>query len=280
MQSLLRLDHKTNESIPSPEQKSSMTSIYSTSACSQRPCSSKLCRRIAQKPLRILHGLPEPQNASEVDTKRARSTPEMNGQAPFRLGNMSSSSTDSSDVPQYRAQQSPLASRRPEPVPSAPPQGMHGGKTGAYFPLGYKDGFSQWVRMASMYYAFHGACLHSVIHGPHLKGPVMKSFVAFMSMSSQCVHCDLTIVGQCAGRQGRTRRAFAYPVSTQSPDAETYRHRAADGNADRCILFERSQGRPTSRDNGLPERSARAAAMAFQPGAIEWQGSRAERIFC
>ena len=50
---------------------------------------------------------------------------------------MSSTTSSSGEDPKVRAQRSPLASQRDREA------GSRAG--GGYFPLGYKDGFSQWV---------------------------------------------------------------------------------------------------------------------------------------
>ena len=47
-----------------------------------------------------------------------------------------------------RKQQSVLASKRVEPN-TTPTETNRTGKLSGYFPLGYKDGFSQWVRDSS-----------------------------------------------------------------------------------------------------------------------------------
>lgn len=46
-----------------------------------------------------------------------------------------------------RGQQSPLASQRQQQAGSVPPQAPNGRGFNGYFPLGYKEGFSQWVRL-------------------------------------------------------------------------------------------------------------------------------------
>jgi hypothetical protein len=55
-----------------------------------------------------------------------------------RLDSTMSTTSSSSEGPKVRAQRSPLASQRDREA---------GNRAGAYFPLGYKDGFSQWVRL-------------------------------------------------------------------------------------------------------------------------------------
>jgi hypothetical protein len=57
----------------------------------------------------------------------------------------SASSTSSDDVPP-RGQQPMLASQRAKEQSRAPTEANRTGRFTGYFPLGYKEGFSQWVR--------------------------------------------------------------------------------------------------------------------------------------
>ena len=58
---------------------------------------------------------------------------------------MATTSTDGKDEElQSRVQQSPLASQRLKQS-SAPSESNRTMKTGGFFTLGYKEGFSQWV---------------------------------------------------------------------------------------------------------------------------------------
>lgn len=52
----------------------------------------------------------------------------------------------SNDDLETRSQRSPLASRRPKQS-NTPTEDNRKGKFGGYFPLGYKEGFTQWVRV-------------------------------------------------------------------------------------------------------------------------------------
>ena len=44
-----------------------------------------------------------------------------------------------------RTQQSPLASQRAKTSSNTPTEANRKGRMSTYFPLGYKEGFSQWV---------------------------------------------------------------------------------------------------------------------------------------
>lgn len=58
---------------------------------------------------------------------------------------MATTSTDGKDDElQSKVQESPLASQR-QKQRNAPSESNRTGKFVGYFPLGYKDGFSQWV---------------------------------------------------------------------------------------------------------------------------------------
>ena len=57
-----------------------------------------------------------------------------------------STAPSSNDDYNSRAQQSPLASQRAKKAGNAPSESNRTGRFGGYFTLGYKEGFSQWVR--------------------------------------------------------------------------------------------------------------------------------------
>lgn len=61
---------------------------------------------------------------------------------------MASATTDgSSDDLRTRTQQSPLASKRAQQG-NTPTEANRKGRFGGFFTLGYKEGFSQWVRVS------------------------------------------------------------------------------------------------------------------------------------
>lgn len=53
--------------------------------------------------------------------------------------------TNSDDDFRSRSQQSPLASQRARQQGDVPPSAPNGRGLGGWFPLGYKEGFTQWV---------------------------------------------------------------------------------------------------------------------------------------
>ena len=57
---------------------------------------------------------------------------------------MAATASDNGDDVGSRTQQSPLASQRAKQN-NAPTEANRTGRIGGYFPLGYKEGFSQWV---------------------------------------------------------------------------------------------------------------------------------------
>lgn len=57
---------------------------------------------------------------------------------------MATSASDDESV-RTRTQQSPLASQRAKQQASAAAEASRTGRSPGYFPLGYKEGFSQWV---------------------------------------------------------------------------------------------------------------------------------------
>ena len=54
--------------------------------------------------------------------------------------------SDGNDNLQARGQQSPLASQRAKQS-NTPSEANRTGRMSGYFPLGYKEGFSQWVSL-------------------------------------------------------------------------------------------------------------------------------------
>jgi len=96
--------------------------------CTTLPCNSGIFRCTALSSSTVRHSNPR------QSSKRHTST-------------MSASTASSSDDDYTsRTQQSPLASQRARKQGNPPSEANRTGKFGGYFTLGYKEGFSQWVR--------------------------------------------------------------------------------------------------------------------------------------